>query len=120
MWYNDLANLAALVHGFVVFPAMVIVPIILVIKGRLPKFFEYSFVGVTIFAVISLFVFQDCILSIWERELRELAGQEVYRVGFLTNYLGKVGIPWSDKFTLILVSFTVGLGTATLATRRKQ
>lgn len=96
-----LANILALLHGFVVLPLFIFAPIVFwSVKKRL-VWLEISYV-ITVGAAVGGFLWtRECILSRWEVALRQIRHPEVqYDVGFVRFLFGQIGINWPETWTL--------------------
>lgn len=101
--FSFLANLAAVIHGASLI--YFIIAIFLSLTGKLRKHrtLEFIFVAIILATVVPFLFYGGCFLTEWENSFRHQAGQPGYEGGFISHYLGKIGINVPD----IIVHWTL-------------
>jgi len=109
-----LANIIVLIHVFVIL--LIIVGTGLIIFGRLNKNQEYAYLALISGTALSFIVFQGCVLTIWEKALRE----KNYETGFVSHYLLKLGITVKDIWVVWTAVFLITVGSFAYFYREKS
>lgn len=99
MLYRWLAVAVVVIHlGFLVF-----VPVGALLAWRWPAV-VWVHLPATAWAVLSVTVGLDCPLTSWEKDLRRLGREHLYRGGFIDHYVENVVYP--QRFTPVLQAIT--------------
>lgn len=111
------ADLLALIHGLAVL-FLVVIPIVSLFARRRIRWLDLAYLAVVGLTAISFLATGDCILTTWERLLRlRLVPQAAYPEGFVSHYLMRAGIRWSDRATLPLAIVLTALGVTGILLR---
>lgn len=117
-----LGNLIAIFHGtFFVF--FLLLGTILSVLGIMKKFrwLEVIFVIVIVSTILSFLIFGNCYLTTFEQNLRIQSGEKSYTGGFISHYLGEIGIHVPDIGVFwFLVIFTIVAVISEIYWRRKE
>lgn len=100
-----LANIIVLIHIAIIL--LIVTGTLLIILGRLNKKQENYYLALISGTALSFIVFQGCILTIWEKALREKS----YETGFISHYLLKLGITIKDIWVVWTAAFLIALGS---------
>lgn len=95
MFYRILADITVIVH--VAYVLFVVLGVIAILLGWLRKWqwvrnpwFRYLHLTMIVVVVAEAWWGITCPLTIWEQNLRRLAGQQAYRGDFIANFLHEV------------------------------
>lgn len=110
MWYGLLADILVAIH--VAYVAYIIMGLVLILVGLMRKWnwvrnpwFRLTHLAAILIVVLELIFKTACPLTVWELELRSLAGQPVSEgtfVGRLMHYLLYVAVPAWVSTTLYI------------------
>jgi len=109
-YYLILANLVALFHGLVVLPLIIFGPIVLLLSKKRIRWLENFFLYIGLPTTLSLVFTGACFLTVWEQDLRKMAGVSSYTGGFVRHYLGKAGVEFPDVATTIILTILISTG----------
>jgi len=113
------ADLLALFHGLVIVPTAVAGPIVLWLARRRLIWLEWLFLIFGGFTALSFLIFEVCLFTSWEQGLRLAAGEPSYTGGFVSHYLGLIGVKISDQITFITGTVLITAGGLRLLLRLK-
>ena len=103
-----LANIIAIFHGIFIF--LLIAGVIFSLSGKLKnKFLRNAFITGMVLTAASFLVFGGCFLTTIEQDLRAAAGGG-YEGGFISHYLGEVGINISDIAVFFFLTSLITAG----------
>lgn len=92
MFYRILADITVIVH--VAYVLFVVLGVVAILLGWLRKWqwvrnpwFRYLHLAMILVVVAEAWCGITCPLTIWEQNLRRLAGQQAYRGDFIANFL---------------------------------
>ncbi len=109
--YLILANIVMLFHLLLVLPTIIIGPIILAFYNKRINWFEFTMFSAGIITALSFISTGECFLTYWEQSLRTMAGGPSFTGGFVSHYLGKIGIIIEDMTTTVTLTTLIILGT---------
>lgn len=129
MWYSLLADLIVTIH--IAFVAYILLGLVLILVGLRRKWnwvrnpwFRLTHFAAILFVVLELIFQTSCPLTVWEVELRSLAGQPVSEatfIGRLLHYLLFVAVPgWMAQAIYIAVALVITLTFVLAPPRRRR
>jgi len=129
MWYSLLADLIVALH--VAYVAYIIVGLVLILVGLWRKWgwvrnpwFRLTHFAAILIVVLELIFKTSCPLTVWEVELRALAGQPVSEatfIGRLLHHLLFVAVPgWMAQAIYIGVALAITLTLVLAPPRRRR
>ncbi len=107
-------------HGLIVVPAVFVSPFILIFSKKNLKWLENVFIVAGGGTLLSYALLGSCFLTNWENTLREMVDPNLaYSGGFVSYYLGKIGINFPDTATTWTMAILSFMGIIAIAKRRK-
>ena len=115
-----LANSIALLHGLIVVPLLILGPIALLLLKKRIVWLERIFIIFGVITALSFLLTGACFLTTWEQNLRAAAGEPSYTQGFISHYLGEIGIKFPDLAAFITLTLAIIIGFWRILSLRKK
>ncbi len=111
-----IANSIAVFHGLVLIPLIVVAPLIFWFKEKRYRRLETLFLLASTATVLSITIFNYCLLSDWEYYFRaKIDPTTTYSTGFVVDYMDKFGIYWTDNLTIFVGGFFIIFGVVAIS-----
>ncbi len=110
-----------LFHGLFVLPIIFVVPFILAFSKKKLRFLENIFILIGGVTILSYILTGACFLTAIEQKIRFKIDPELsYSGGFVSYYLGSIGINFPDLATTFLIILMFIFGMVVIWNRRKK
>ncbi len=108
-------------HGLIIMPILILAPLVFSFYNKRLKWLESIYMIVAGLALLSFITTKACVLTVWENDLREvITPGSSYSTGFVSHYLGRVGIVFPDIITTIAIGFFMILALSCYLAQKKK